>query len=129
MPVFPHGFSHVRNLANRNEEPFNCTGCGLCCRHIAHLDGYGHGYYTIRDRGDGVCVHLATDTNRCRIYEHRPVVCDIRMLCPSNIALKDWHKLSELACKAKQKEYGIRPDGSEIEKEPWNERKRRKHSK
>ena len=48
---------------------FDCTKCGVCCRHIAKiLPDY--------DRGDGVCKYLTKD-NLCRIYDNRPFICNI----------------------------------------------------
>lgn len=101
-----------RNLEVAKEPQFNCTKCGLCCKMIAHLDGIGAGEYRIKDRGDGICAHFATDTGTCRIYEHRPDACRIRDGCPPNVPLKDWYKFNELCCKYLQKKNDVRPDGT-----------------
>lgn len=51
---------------------FPCTSCGLCCQNIstvAELKEF--------DLGDGICKHLDTLNNNCRIYETRPDICRI----------------------------------------------------
>ena len=52
---------------------FPCDSCGLCCRKVALIKELKH-----LDRGDGVCIHLEEKTNRCMIYENRPLLCNIR---------------------------------------------------
>lgn len=52
--------------------PFPCTSCGACCRHVgAAAEGKA------LDRGDGVCMHLDTNTNQCTIYNSRPDICRV----------------------------------------------------
>ena len=51
---------------------FICDCCGLCCRHISGIKPLQD-----FDIGNGVCKFLDTATNRCRIYETRPDVCDV----------------------------------------------------
>lgn len=44
--------------------------CGLKCRLVTLYPQYKH-----LDRGDGICVHLDTETNLCEIYDIRPTQC------------------------------------------------------
>lgn len=51
---------------------FPCTGCGLCCKHIANvqeLEGY--------DLGNGTCRYFDNTSNSCTIYETRPDICRV----------------------------------------------------
>lgn len=53
---------------------FECDRCGACCR---HLKLFGQAYASL-DRGDGICRHLDPENNLCRIYENRPLICNVR---------------------------------------------------
>ncbi|WP_240443577.1 YkgJ family cysteine cluster protein [Helicobacter pylori] len=68
---------------------FPCTSCGLCCKNITgiiELIGF--------DVGNGVCKFLDLETNLCKIYESRPLICRIdeahKKLYP-HIPLKDFY--------------------------------------
>lgn len=52
---------------------FPCDSCGLCCRKVGLVKELKH-----LDRGDGACIHLEEKTHRCRVYENRPLLCNIR---------------------------------------------------
>lgn len=52
---------------------FQCDKCGACCR---LLNLFGPAYSSL-DRGDGVCKYLDLDTNLCKIYETRPIICNV----------------------------------------------------
>lgn len=56
-----------------NDAQFPCTSCGLCCRHISHIEPLAK-----FDRGDGVCIHL--NDNLCSIYLDRPEICRIDVM-------------------------------------------------
>jgi hypothetical protein len=46
-----------------------CDNCNApCCRQIGKVR-------QDLDRGDGACIHL-DDNCKCKIYEHRPLICD-----------------------------------------------------
>lgn len=62
-------------LINPSEEAvFECDRCGACCR---HLNLFGSAYVWL-DRGDGVCRNFDLETNLCKIYENRPLICNIK---------------------------------------------------
>ncbi len=51
---------------------FPYTSCGLCCKNITgiiELVGF--------DAGNGVCKFLDLETNLCKIYESRPLICRV----------------------------------------------------
>lgn len=51
---------------------FKCDCCGLCCRHIdCSFTDSG------LDRGDGVCVYFDEISSLCKIYEERPLICNV----------------------------------------------------
>ena len=51
---------------------FPCSVCGACCRHISNIP-------ELRsfDLGNGVCKELDPKSNKCKIYDNRPLVCRI----------------------------------------------------
>jgi len=68
-----------------------CKKCGDCCRsfnniprqHLLQADEQFAKIYpeSVRpsdlDRGDGTCKFLDEKTNMCKIYDHRPALCDV----------------------------------------------------
>ena len=75
---------------------FNCNGCGACCRSVGHLA-------PILASVDGVCVELDTETNRCKIYDSRPLICRVDDFYDAYLQehkpLDQWYKENEDACK------------------------------
>ena len=73
---------------------FLCSGCGACCRNVAHLD--------LPHDGKGVCLNLDTETNQCLIYETRPSVCNVDKLFEegfaSRMSKKDFFIENTKAC-------------------------------
>ena len=51
---------------------YRCDKCGKCCRNLNLNDLYDH-----LNRGDGVCRYLDEETNLCKIYNNRPLICNI----------------------------------------------------
>ena len=51
---------------------FKCDCCGVCCRNIR-----GVKFLEAFDDGSGVCIHLDSKSNLCRIYDTRPVYCNV----------------------------------------------------
>lgn len=49
---------------------WHCDCCGLCCRHVGR-------FAQMRDYAleDGSCRYLVD--NKCSIYDHRPLVCNV----------------------------------------------------
>ncbi len=68
---------------------FPCTSCGLCCKNITgiiELVGF--------DAGNGVCKFLDLETNLCKIYESRPLICRVdkaHKKLYSHIPLKEFY--------------------------------------
>ena len=75
---------------------FDCDGCGMCCRSVGHLKPF-------LDSVDGVCVKFDTNTNRCKIYATRPLICRVDDYWEANlqniITKDEWYKANEDACK------------------------------
>ena len=51
---------------------FPCKRCAICCKSLKRSS-----LYRDLDRGDGVCRHLNEATKLCRIYDKRPLKCNI----------------------------------------------------
>ena len=57
---------------------FPCTGCSACCRDLPSHWAF--------NRGDGICRHLDTTTQRCAVYAERPLICRIGDLYQQRLA-------------------------------------------
>ena len=94
-------------MPNNNQASFPCTSCGLCCRHIGHIK-----QLVDYDRGDGVCKHFDENQTTCKIYEDRPLVCQVdemyekayRHQFKNKLA---FYKANAEVCNALQKQYGL----------------------
>lgn len=51
---------------------FKCEKCGACCRMIGQTP-----FFRMFALPSGECKWLDTDTNLCRIYPKRPLICNI----------------------------------------------------
>lgn len=51
---------------------FECNQCGLCCQNL-HLNPI----YQEMHNGDGVCFHYDANLKLCKIYEQRPLFCNV----------------------------------------------------
>ena len=51
---------------------FPCTTCGACCKHISNIAELKD-----FDLGNGICKELDLKSNKCKIYENRPLICRI----------------------------------------------------
>ncbi|WQW52880.1 YkgJ family cysteine cluster protein [Helicobacter pylori] len=79
---------------------FPCTSCGLCCKNIAGI------IELIEfDAGNGVCKFLDLETNLCKIYESRPLICRVdeahKKLYP-HIPHKEFYTKNAEVCNALQ---------------------------
>ena len=73
---------------------FLCSQCSACCRNIKGL-GLPH-------NGDGVCLNLDKQTNKCSIYEDRPEICRVDRMFEnhfkSKMSKKEFFILNTKAC-------------------------------
>ena len=53
----------------------------------------------VKDRGDGICVHLDTATLLCKIYEKRPKICRVKESAPPWMPLWLSYSLTWILCK------------------------------
>ncbi|WP_033753363.1 YkgJ family cysteine cluster protein [Helicobacter pylori] len=79
---------------------FPCTSCGLCCKNITGIVDLIE-----FDTGNGVCKFLDLETNGCKIYESRPLICRIdeahKKLFP-HIPRKEFYAKNAEICNALQ---------------------------
>ncbi|AER66417.1 protein of unknown function UPF0153 [Thermovirga lienii DSM 17291] len=100
---------------------FSCLGCGRCCRgepgcvwitpeevkklaeflsltETKFLSKYTYsvdGRVSLREKQNGECVFYDSDTNKCSIYEYRPLQCRLFPFWPSLMKNKEnweWEK-------------------------------------
>ena len=79
---------------------FDCDGCGMCCRSVGHLKPF-------LDSVDGVCVKFDIKTNRCTIYDSRPLICRVDEFylehLTTEMSMDEWYELNANACKELKK--------------------------
>ena len=80
-------------------EKFQCDCCGLCCRNVRRSL-----LQVTFDRGDGICKFLDTESNLCKIYDNRPIVCNVESYYEKFLAdkfsRKDFYELNYKVCKS-----------------------------
>ena len=83
---------------------FQCERCGACCRAIGRSVIYRH-----LDCGDGTCSHLDKDTNDCKIYHDRPIICRVEdaylagLFDKMNISEREFYEMNRKICNALKK--------------------------
>lgn len=75
---------------------FNCNcNKAVCCKSVGHIPELSS--------TNGVCDQLDTKTNRCKIYDSRPLICRVDDYWEANlqsiITKDEWYKENEEACK------------------------------
>lgn len=77
---------------------FICNKCGLCCMKVNNSSIYAE-----LDRGDGICKYLDEKTKLCKIYNNRPILCNIDKMYEQffykKLSKEDYYKLNYEACK------------------------------
>lgn len=76
---------------------FQCDKCGLCCKKVNRSE-----LYSYLDRGDGVCINFDEKTCLCKIYENRPVICNIDMMYKkvfrNKLTMEEYYQQNYFAC-------------------------------
>ncbi|MEG9531666.1 YkgJ family cysteine cluster protein [Mannheimia indoligenes] len=62
----------TRQSSQQKLAPFPCTACGKCCKRVGLAEETAS-----LDRGDLICRYFDEQTNLCKIYENRPLVCRV----------------------------------------------------
>ena len=78
---------------------FPCTACGKCCRnvHLSEQTAY-------LNRGDGICRYFDTETNLCKIYENRPLICRVEDYYKTHLShIYEWDEFVKLKLEICQK--------------------------
>lgn len=76
---------------------FICDKCGKCCENLDK----SHIYDDLND-GTGVCVNYDKQTHLCKIYDQRPLKCNIEKsytLFKDKITYDEYLNLNYTACK------------------------------
>lgn len=78
---------------------FPCDRCGLCCRNLSLSS-----LYSDLDDGHGVCRYFNAKTNKCNIYERRPLKCNIDAMYNKYYAKvmtrEEFYQINMQACSA-----------------------------
>lgn len=95
---------------------YPCTGCGECCRRIQSVLEASHDHPLMQqlvDRfpyqvlSDGSCEML-TEDGRCSVYEHRPLICNIKM---GGVFLgvdqMEWYRMNMEGCNSMMERAGL----------------------
>lgn len=95
---------------------YPCTGCGECCKRVQTiLEGsYDDPIFEelvrrfpYKARKDGSCEML-TEEGLCSVYEHRPLVCNIKMgALLFKMDLMDWYRINARGCNQMIKDAGL----------------------
>lgn len=98
-------------------DPFECSGCALCCRHLAKAIENVKAWdwakkaadeFPYKALADGECEMLVD--NRCSVYETRPLLCDIERAADEldlPFSKAEWFRLNAMACNSAIDEAGL----------------------
>lgn len=85
---------------------YRCDKCGMCCMQVGTSS-----FYAFLDRGDGTCRHFDDTTHLCKIYDHRPVICNIDAMYSrcyqSKMSREMYDQLNYAACAMLKKRYAM----------------------
>jgi hypothetical protein len=76
---------------------FLCSGCGICCQHLDK-----NSIYASFHDGNGICRHYDEISQRCLIYDTRPLLCRIDDIYPvlfaDKLSLEEYYRLVKKSC-------------------------------
>lgn len=83
---------------------FTCDKCGLCCMGLEmHEDAKD------MHNGDGICYQLDRETMLCKIYDHRPIFCQVDgyydKYLTDKMTREEYYERNREACELKKKEW------------------------
>lgn len=82
---------------------FKCDRCGLCCMRVADSP-----LYCDLDRGDGVCKYFNCETKLCKVYENRPIKCNIdkfyEVYFKGKMTIDEYYEVNYKVCNFLKKE-------------------------
>ncbi|MGL5098495.1 MAG: YkgJ family cysteine cluster protein [Fusobacteriaceae bacterium] len=77
---------------------FDCDKCGICCKNLNKNE-----IYATLNRGDGICKNLDEHKNLCKIYNERPLLCNVveayKKLFSGSLSYEKYEKLNKESCK------------------------------
>ena len=87
---------------------FKCDMCGLCCQNMKIIN-----IKTELDRGDGVCRHYDEESRMCKIYNTRPVICNVdefyNLFLKTKISKDCYYELNYAACRELKQRFNSTP--------------------
>lgn len=81
---------------------FVCDKCGKCCRKLKKSL-----LYADLDDGTGTCIYYNFRTHLCKIYEKRPILCNIKdayIFFQNEMTYEEYLSLNYDACKILKEE-------------------------
>lgn len=77
---------------------FICNKCGLCCMNLNN-----NPIYDELNNGEGVCVYFDRGKKLCSIYDHRPIICNVKLayftFFKDEMTYEDYLRVNYEACK------------------------------
>ena len=77
---------------------FPCDKCGKCCRNVSKVKQLK--YLALPD---GICKHLDQATNLCRIYQERPIHCNVdayyQKFLADRMSIEEFYAMNLECCK------------------------------
>lgn len=85
---------------------FKCDQCGICCKHVNM-----NPMYVQFDSGNGVCKFLDEETNLCKIYNERPLLCNVDamydFMYKDQMSREEFYELNYQECRKLKAEAGV----------------------
>ena len=92
--------------SNAGYEGFHCWRCGACCMSLAGIEGYEN-----LDDGTGTCIYFDRETRDCKIYEHRPLTCDVwgtyEEYFRNDLSREEYARINTESCRELRARWGL----------------------
>lgn len=77
---------------------FQCDKCGKCCRNVYKVQQLKH-----LALSNGICKYLDQTTNLCKIYEQRPIHCNVdayyKKYMKGKMSIEEFYVMNMECCK------------------------------
>ena len=92
---------------------YPCKRCGVCCRYVIYTE---FGAFLANEKG--ICKYLDENTNLCKIYEQRPISCNVdeyyKKYYSAKMTIEEFYQMNLKSCELLRQEFNKKWKGEYI---------------